>query len=154
MPEQPASNRAAPAEPLACVVYVSSARAKMTDAELKDLLAAARRNNAAHGVTGILAHWDGNFIQYVEGPRAALDQLMVNLKRDLRHSGIIVLQRDTIAARAFPDWSMAFDRKSDGAEAAAAARSGFLTDGFLAADPAHFSPMARTLLDRFRQELR
>jgi len=123
----------------------------MTDAQLGALLEAARRNNANHGVTGILAHWDGNFIQYVEGPGRELDQLMLNIQRDPRHGGIIVLKRADITERAFPEWSMAFDRKNEENRPGA---SGFLADGFLAADPAHLSPEAKLLLDMFRQQLR
>lgn len=149
-----AATQSGQSQPLAYVVYVSSARIKMTDAQLEEILEAARHNNQKHGVTGILAYWDGNFIQYIEGPAPKIEQLMHNLDRDPRHGGIIVMQRGDVAARAFPDWSMAFDRKIAGQHPARPGVSRFLSDGFLTADPANFSPDANRLLEVFRQQLR
>lgn len=139
---------------LVYVVYVSSARGRLTDSQLADILAVARRMNAIHHITGILAYWDGNFIQYIEGPAAEIDQLMRNLGGDPRHSGIIIMQRGAVARRAFPEWSMAFDRKIDGKNAPRSGASSFLTDGFLTSEPASLSPQANRLLEVFRQNLR
>ena len=146
-------NESSQTPPLTFFMYLSSATARMTDAQLDDILGTALRNNAAHGITGILTFWDGSFIQYVEGPRAELDQLERNLHADRRHREIFLSERGEIAARVFPDWSMAFERKnSDGGYQPGA--SSFLSDGFLAADPKHFSPLAKRLLEIFRQNMR
>lgn len=139
---------------LVYVVYMSSARGRLSDAQQQDILTVARRMNALHHITGILAYWDGNFIQYVEGPEAEIDQLMRNLAGDSRHSGIIVMQRSTVARRAFPEWSMAFDRKLDHPSGPSSGTSSFLTDGFLTSEPANLSPEAKRLLELFRQNLR
>lgn len=152
MADQP-GNESSQIPSLAYFLYLSSATAPMTDAQLDEMLRTALRNNAAHGITGILAHWDGSFIQYIEGPRAELDQLEQNLHADRRHREMFVSERGEIAARAFPDWSMAFEHKApDGGFQPGA--SSFLSDGFLAADPDHFSPLAKRLLKLFRQNMR
>lgn len=132
------------------LIYVSSASYEMTDAELAGLLDQSRRSNAAHGITGILLHWDGNFLQYIEGSPDTLNGLYVRLEADLRHRGLIVLERRAIAARAYPDWRMAFRRlvrttRSDG-------ESDFLLDD--AASPEALAPTTRHLLEMFRQNLR
>lgn len=139
---------------LVYVIYVSSARGILTESQLADILAVARRMNAIHHITGILAYWDGNFIQYIEGPAPEIEQLMRNLGGDPRHSGIIIMQRGAVARRAFPEWTMAFDRKIDGKNAPGSGASRFLTDGFLTTDPANLSPQAKRLLEVFRQNLR
>ena len=141
-------------QPLVYVVYVSSARSLMTDAQLAEILEVARRQNVKHGITGILAYWDGNFIQYIEGPAPEIDQLMRNLGDDQRHRGMIVMQRGGGVRRAFPEWSMAFDRKFDSKSDPRSGASGFLTDGFLTKDPSNMSPEAKRLLEEFRQNLR
>lgn len=139
---------------LAYLIYVSSARDVLTDSQLEDILAVARRMNALHQITGMLAYWDGNFIQYIEGPAPEIDQLLRNLGGDPRHAGIIVMQRGTVAQRAFPEWTMAFDRKLDSQSPGPSGVSRFLTDGFLTGEPANLSPQARRMLEAFRQNLR
>lgn len=152
MSNQP-DNQARQPTSFAYFMYLSSAIVLLTDSQLDDILKTALRNNADHGITGILAYSSGSFIQYVEGPRAELDQLERNLNADQRHRGMYVSERGEIAARAFPDWSMAFEcKRPEGGFRPGA--SSFLSDGFLAVDPTHFSPLARRLLEIFRQNMR
>ena len=66
---------------LRSIIYVSSATELFTSETLRDLLAVSRRNNAARGISGILLYWDGNFLQYLEGPREQLDLLMTKVGR-------------------------------------------------------------------------
>ncbi len=44
------------------LLYVSNARRDFERAQLDSILAAARRNNAGHDVTGMLLYLDGAFI--------------------------------------------------------------------------------------------
>ena len=48
---------------LYCLVYISLAIRKMSDAELSELLATCRKNNRKLEVTGLLLYRDGFFIQ-------------------------------------------------------------------------------------------
>ncbi len=132
------------------IIYLSSATQLLTPQELRDLLTTSRRNNARVGIGGILLYWDGNFLQYIEGPRDQIDVLMAKVASDPRHHGLIVLQRQEIAEPAFPDWTMAFEfMKSD-----AAGQSDFLSDGLLSVAPETLSPIVRRLIDIFREQLR
>lgn len=135
---------------LESIIYLSSAKRLLSAEDLRELLAVSRRNNEAAGIGGILIYWDGNFLQYVEGPPDALDALFERLERDDRHSGMIVMERKRIAARAFPDWTMAFEMMKTNADG----QSDFLSDGLLSAAPEALSPTARRLLDIFREQLR
>lgn len=90
------------------VVYVSSARRKFSAEEITSLLDVSRRNNARDGITGMLLYRDGNFIQAVEGPAPAIEDLMNRLRRDETHHGMIVMIDRPIQERDFGDWTMGF----------------------------------------------
>jgi len=76
--------------------------------ELQRILAISRKNNAAAGLSGALIFANGNFAQVLEGPRAALEARFERIQGDPRHHDIKVLEFTAVAAREFPDWSMAF----------------------------------------------
>lgn len=135
---------------LRSIIYVSSASELLSSDALRDLLAVSRRNNAAVGISGILLYWDGNFLQYIEGPQEQLDLLMSKVAQDPRHNGLIVLERQNIQARAFPDWTMAFERMKGTEDG----QSDYLSDGLLRAAPESLSPTGRRLIEIFREQLR
>lgn len=135
---------------LRSIVYVSSATELLSSDALQELLSVSRRNNAAVGIGGILLYWDGNFLQYIEGPDDQLDLLMSKVAQDPRHNGLIVLERENIESRAFPDWTMAFERMNGTDDG----QSDYLSDGLLRAAPESLSPTARRLIEIFRDQLR
>ena len=89
-------------------------------ADIGSILAASRRNNARDGITGGLLFSAGCFAQVLEGPLDAVESAFERIQCDERHSDVTVLQSEPIAARDFPDWSMAFA----GADAASSPISG------------------------------
>lgn len=135
---------------LRSIVYVSSATELLSSDAFQELLSVSRRNNAAVGIGGILLYWDGNFLQYIEGPDDQLDLLMSKVAQDPRHNGLIVLERENIESRAFPDWTMAFERMKGTDDG----QSDYLSDGLLRAAPESLSPTARRLIEIFRDQLR
>lgn len=97
------------------MLYVSSATFTMNGVQLHELRQESHRNNAEHGVTGILFYIDRVFLQFIEGPNAAIDQLYSNVSRDDRNSAIVITLDRTVSQRAFPSWSMGFrSTASDG----------------------------------------
>lgn len=89
------------------LVYVSrSVRAVNSAIGMSDILAEARPNNARDGITGCLTAIDGRFVQVVEGEADKLNDLIDRLLRDERHTELRVLERRTVAERAFPQWDM------------------------------------------------
>jgi len=96
-----------------CLVYVSQATRDFDDAELADLLAVSRRNNASTGITGLLMYESRFFMQALEGPRAAVEALLEKIKRDPRHTDVQIVCEDTIQHRNFGPWRMAFQRTCD-----------------------------------------
>lgn len=82
-------------------------------AEIADILCKCERNNTPAGITGILVHDRGRFIQLLEGPEAALDRLFAQIRSDKRHTSVTVLLREPCLDRLVPDWSMAFLNAGD-----------------------------------------
>ena len=96
-------------EPLFRIVYCSrnAACGDLNQAELEQILAASRRNNARDGVSGALLHSSGIFAQVLEGPFDSVQEAFERIQVDQRHNDIIVLQADQVDSRSFGDWAMA-----------------------------------------------
>ena len=94
---------------LRSVVYVSRAMQRMSLDELGQLLAQARASNLAGGISGVLLHHDGLFLQLIEGEPEAIDTLLKKISADRRHEGLLILV-DSLQdrPRMFPDWKMGF----------------------------------------------
>lgn len=72
------------------------------------LLKRARERNKEYGITGVLLHNNGNFIQYLEGPEDNLDIIYKIIQEDAQHTGLILISRETTKSRQFGDWPMGF----------------------------------------------
>ncbi|WP_311276037.1 BLUF domain-containing protein [Methylobacterium sp. WCS2018Hpa-22] len=96
------------------MLYVSRRRA--TDADIVNIVDAARARNARLQVTGALIATDARFAQILEGSQAAIDELMDSIRRDRRHEHVDVVQDRQTAKREFSIWSMAYSGRSVFAE--------------------------------------
>ncbi|UPL48660.1 BLUF domain-containing protein [Hymenobacter sublimis] len=90
------------------LVYMSRAVRPLSDDDLKALLEQCRRDNAQHGVTGVLFYSHGHIAQLIEGDPAIIEPLYEKISRDGRHSNVVQLVNKPIANRSFAEWSMAF----------------------------------------------
>ena len=90
------------------LAYESQASIPFTESDLLDLLARSRANNSRLEVTGILLYRQGTFLQVLEGPRAAVDELYATIARDERHHEVSTVLVEDRRARRFPDWTMGF----------------------------------------------
>jgi hypothetical protein len=99
------------------LVYCSRNRIQGSEAdvkaELQTILASARKNNPAIGVTGALIYNGANFAQVLEGPLKSVERIFEIIQRDPRHSEVTVVQSGPALARDFSDWSMAFVGSND-----------------------------------------
>ena len=89
-------------------VYVSSAVQLFTETELTQLLETSRCNNAEAGITGMLLYKDGNFMQFLEGPKDNVCALLDQIRHDPRHKGMMLLLQQEHPDREFSEWSMGF----------------------------------------------
>lgn len=90
------------------ILYMSRAVRPLSDQDLQALLAQCRRDNAQHGVTGILFYSHGNIAQLFEAEEDVADSLFARIAVDGRHSHVVKHIDKPISARSFADWSMAF----------------------------------------------
>lgn len=84
--------------------------------EVRELVGAAARHNAAAGITGCLVVDSGFFAQVLEGEEAEVKALAERISRDPRHHDMRIVWLDGIEDRAFGDWSMGgldLDRATD-----------------------------------------
>jgi hypothetical protein len=95
---------------LRSVVYVSAAHRPLTVAELESLLKSAREANLRNGITGVLLYDDGNFMQCLEGPEAAVEETYARIRASRQHHGIFELMNERVAQRSFEDWDMGLAR--------------------------------------------
>ncbi len=123
------------ADALIRLVYCSRSTtdAPRRAAVAQDILATARQFNASRGITGLLAVTGGHYLQLLEGPRAAVEELLERIERDPRHDKLAVLMRSEASARICPDWAMGMVTRSE-PEAATTQRVSLLQQR-LAADP-------------------
>jgi Sensors of blue-light using FAD len=95
------------AESICNVLYCSHATALMNDAELERIFNTSAAKNPARELTGLLVFAGGMFLQWLEGPREAVELLMTTLANDPRHETIVRLQElDGLHERLYPHWAM------------------------------------------------
>ncbi|MET0338257.1 MAG: BLUF domain-containing protein [Caulobacter sp.] len=89
------------------IAYFSSAMADAHPDQLSAILTASRSNNARLDVTGLLCHYDGSFLQFLEGPPDTVEALYAQIACDRRHKDLVRVLDEPARSRAFPNWSMA-----------------------------------------------
>jgi len=133
------------------VIYASAATRPIEEDELLGMLKLVREKNKRLGITGMLLHCDGSFIQALEGPKAQVMDLISVIRKDLRHNRIAVLFEGPIKNRSFSEWSMGFNRPS---EKELAKIEGYTPYLGLGEDPKsiqNYSSVAIKLLEAFRE---
>ena len=106
-----------PEDPLLSITYTSSASRPFSDGDLATLLMNSRATNRRHGLTGLLLHRDGRFLQVLEGETDAVRQRYALIAADPRHGELVRVAEEDLAERRFPDWSMAYEPLVDTAAA-------------------------------------
>lgn len=91
------------------LLYVSSTSLETSNQVLEDILASSRKNNSRDGITGVLLHIQGGFMQILEGDAPAVTHTYERICKDKRHWKTFILL-DRNAPRSFSDWSMGFAR--------------------------------------------
>ena len=90
------------------LIYASAATEPFVASKLAELLVKARANNTGLGLTGMLLHNSGSFIQVLEGDHDVVEALYARIQNDPRHTNNRLLFRGAVADREFAQWSMAF----------------------------------------------
>jgi len=97
------------------LLYVSASQstAEVLKVDLSDILESSKKNNLALGLTGILVHGGGMFLQVLEGPSHQVLRKYTKILDDRRHTDCRIVLITTTEERAFPDWAMAVLEISD-----------------------------------------
>lgn len=93
-------------EPLWRLLYYSSIPDQVTREDIKAILLSSRRNNGALGITGALCMGGDYFLQAIEGPRPAVEQLYARIRSDSRNAGVVLIAEGPADRRLFGDWTM------------------------------------------------
>lgn len=99
---------------LSSLVYVSRSLLSLDgDApSVGNIVVAAIARNRGLRVTGALVYTELHFAQVLEGPMAAVRELMRSIMDDDRHSDVTIVAKQRISTRTFGAWSMAYNGPS------------------------------------------
>ena len=100
------------AQPLVAKTYLSQSKLDWTDEAIDELLQRSKQNNATRRITGAMIYANGYFMQLIEGPQIAVDELYSAIEADPRHEVLSLLHSQEIKDRHFSDWAMEY-RDSD-----------------------------------------
>ncbi len=143
-----------PGEDLLLICYTSSAARTFSKDELLALLERSRLRNAERGITGVLLHGDGTFMQIIEGPPPAVETLFAKIARDSRHRGVMRLLQRRERERQFGDWSMACRQMSPSERKEMGAYADLLSDDSAAGENEYHELLPewiRKLVKEFRR---
>lgn len=92
------------------LIYVSTVRPGLSDADMTSLLNTSQSNNEERFLTGYLVHNEESFMQLIEGPRLEVAYLFRRILQDDRHTGVVRILAEQADRRAFPGWPMNYFR--------------------------------------------
>ncbi|WP_339693343.1 BLUF domain-containing protein [uncultured Parasphingorhabdus sp.] len=92
---------------LTSLIYVSTANAALSLDDFLAILTVSQRNNQRLGITGLLVFNGTNFMQCLEGDKAATNDLLHHIERDDRHNGLTVVSQSQTVKLQFASWHMA-----------------------------------------------
>jgi len=78
----------------------------MPNEDLRKLVQQSAENNRAAGITGLLILSGDHFLQALEGPADAVNDLFARIVRDQRHYDIRLISYEQIGPTYFDDWDM------------------------------------------------
>lgn len=94
---------------LASLLYVSRSLIEGdVDNVVHSIIERARCQNAAVQITGAMLFTGSRFAQILEGPAAAVLELIGQIVADERHTDILLVQVKSLESRVFSKWSMAY----------------------------------------------
>ena len=78
----------------------------LSNETLLELCKTSAAKNVRLGITGLLLLSGEAFLQVLEGPPDAINELYLRIARDERHGRLRLLRYERISKRAFEDWAM------------------------------------------------
>ncbi len=100
-------------EPIARLIYASRMTPECSPKDLQALLEVSRQNNEEMGVTGALCYSPKGFLQCLEGPADAVNEIYRRIIQDPRNEKVTLIDYRAVNERLFGGWSMAYVRADD-----------------------------------------
>jgi diguanylate cyclase (GGDEF)-like protein/PAS domain S-box-containing protein len=91
---------------LSYLIYASRPATAVSQSLLDAIVSEARAFNQLNGITGHLIHFDGVFVQYLEGREADIQRLYAMVREDQRHRDVTLVSEGTLIKRLFAGWTM------------------------------------------------
>ncbi|MCR2746206.1 BLUF domain-containing protein [Limnobacter parvus] len=88
------------------LLYCSQAKPDFNKDTLDEILLTSRKNNSEAGITGVLVHGGGMFMQVLEGPEQAVLRTYVKILDDKRHTDSRIIHITPVKERLFSNWTM------------------------------------------------
>ena len=89
------------------VIYVSE-KTDSSDSSLTKIFDISKKNNPEKGISGCLLIGSNSYLQFLEGPSLAVEELYSKIKTDSRHTNVKKLHDQRIEEKLFSSWSMKF----------------------------------------------
>lgn len=89
------------------IVYMSRATKILSEEELHYLCEQSSSYNRDVGVTGFLVFDGYRYMQVIEGNAAVVEDLMLQISKDTRHTHIVYMDNSPLQERAFAGWALA-----------------------------------------------
>lgn len=99
---------------LMSALYRSHAMLGRESSAEQALLKHARAKNHSSSVSGYLHREEDVYYQWIEGPVQTIEALLVKLQGDPRHACFSLLNKQVIAQRQFPSWTMGYSSADKG----------------------------------------
>ena len=89
------------------VIYVSE-KTDSSDSSLTKIFDVSEKNNPEKGISGCLLIGSNSYLQFLEGPSLAVEELYSKIKTDSRHTNVKKLHDRRVEEKLFSSWSMKF----------------------------------------------
>ncbi|MFL2844899.1 MAG: BLUF domain-containing protein [Candidatus Puniceispirillaceae bacterium] len=89
------------------VIYVSE-RTDFSNHGLTSIFDTSQNNNPEKDITGCLLIGSNSYLQFLEGPSLAVEELYSKIKVDSRHKNVKKLHDQSVEEKLFSSWSMKF----------------------------------------------
>jgi len=89
------------------IIYVSEKTNRSSDS-LTDIYDVSQKNNSESEISGCLLVGSNSYLQLLEGPNSAVEELYSKIKLDSRHRKVKKLYDQRIETKWFSSWSMKF----------------------------------------------
>lgn len=77
-------------------------------AEILDILRKSQAKNQRQKISGILLYRHGEFLQFIEGPASAVNELFETISKDPRHHDLVLIDKRDAESLVMPTWAMGY----------------------------------------------